>query len=420
MATRLLSNHPVQETRANQRNWRTALGWWVVAGALGVLIRYQLVYPVAGLTYPFLLHAHSHVVLLGWTFNALFLALAATFGSGLRLSAYRKVWVGFQVAVLGMLLFFPTQGYATGSIVASTLHVFVSYYMVWCLWQDLRSDNSLSARLVRWGLFFFVLSTLGPYSVGILKARHLQETIWYPLSIYFYLHFLYNGWFIFGCLALLFRWLENWELVPTKQVGNRFIRAMALSAMGTLALSALWTNPPGWLWLIGGGAALLQAGSGVWLLGWLWQKRSALCQQLEPQAFALARLAFLSLGLKLMLQLLSALPWATQLAYAQRNLVIAYLHLVFIGVITFFLLAWAFQQGYIRRSGLAIGLISLFFMLTESVLVTESLCQQGSSYVPHLGEWLLALSVGLWIGVLLLWVRQLPVHVYRSFSLFRR
>jgi hypothetical protein len=328
--------------------WKTALGWWVVAGAIGVLIRYQLVYPVAWLTYPFLIHAHSHVVLLGWTFNALFLALASAFGSPSFSAGYRRCWVGFQVSVLAMLLFFPVQGYAAGSIVASTLHVFISYYMTWCLWKDLRFDQRMSATLVRWGLFFLVLSTLGPYAVGILKARHLQETIWYPLSIFFYLHFLYNGWFVFGCLALLFRGLENRGLMPPKQVSYRFLLAMVLSAFGTLALSALWTTPPAWIWIVGGGSALLQGGAGVWLLAWLWQNRTVLGHHLLPQVNTVSRLVLLSFGLKIGLQLVSVLPWAVQWSYVQRHIVIAYLHLVFIGIISFFLLAWAIQQGYIR------------------------------------------------------------------------
>lgn len=394
-------------TDSDQQNWKMALGWWVVAGAVGVLIRYQLLFPVAGLTYPFLLHAHSHVVLLGWTFNALFLALVSTFGAGARSWSYRKIWVGFQFSILGMLVFFPVQGYATGSIVASTGHVFVSYFMAWCLWQDIRVDKRLSAKLLRWALFFLVLSSLGPYAVGILKVRHLQETIWYPLSIYFYLHFLYNGWFVFGCLALVFRWLENWALMPTKQMGNWFVTALSLSVFGTLALSALWTDPAGWVWLIGGLSALLQGSVGGWLLWWLWQKKADLTGQLKPHAYAFARLALLSIGLKLILQLLSALPWAAQLAFAQRNLVIAYLHLVFIGVISFFLLAWASQKGAVRCSETAFWLIVLFFLLTESCLVAESIVQTLGSYIPYFGASMLVLSVGLWLGVFLIWLRQL-------------
>ncbi|WP_461127950.1 hypothetical protein [Spirosoma aerophilum] len=51
-----------------------------------------------------------------------------------------------------------------------------------------------------------------------------------------------------------------------------------------------------------------------------------------------------------------------------------------------------------------IYLISLFFILTESVLVADSLWQQSDSYLPHSSDWLLLLSV----GVLLLWLKQRP------------
>ena len=48
MAIRLLSEHSAQETLTNQRNWRTALGWWVVAGAMvgnGFLVYSPVFYP---------------------------------------------------------------------------------------------------------------------------------------------------------------------------------------------------------------------------------------------------------------------------------------------------------------------------------------------------------------------------------------
>jgi hypothetical protein len=388
-------------------NWKTALGWWVVAGALGVLLRYQLLYPVPALTYPFLLHAHSHVVLLGWAFNALFLALTTVFVPPGWLAGHRWIWVGFQVAVLGMLVFFPLQGYATGSIVFSTLHVFVSYAMAWKLWRAIRSDQSLSASLVRWALFFLVLSTLGPYAVGMLKAQHLQDTFWYPLAIYFYLHFLYNGWFMFGCLALVFRWLEGWGLLSVRSVGDRFITLFAVSCLGTWGLSALWIDPPRWVWWLAGASALVQAMAGAWLIGWLWQQSGALRRRLRPNVRWLLGITLVSFCVKLTLQLLSATPWAAEWAYGQRHLVIAYLHLVFIGVVSFYLLAWALQQRQIRWTAAGMGTLVIGFILTESGLVAESVLQRFGRFLPYFGEAMLVVSAGLWFGVLLVWLRQL-------------
>lgn len=390
---------------AFRRGWTVALGWFVVAGAVGVLLRAMLVWPLPALTYPFLLHAHSHVVLLGWGFNALFLALPTAFPLP-HLRPYRRLWWVFQVAVLGMLVFFPVQGYAAGSIAFSTLHVFASYGLAWRLRADLRPDRSLAAGLLRWGLFFLVLSTLGPYALGVLKARQLHETAWYNLAIYFYLHFLYNGWFVFGCLALLFRWLDGHGLVPPERARRRFLRAFVVSAFGTVLLSALWAQPPAWVWVLGGVAGLLQAAAGGWLVGWLWRQRGAFRRGLPPTAAALLALALVGFGLKLALQALSALPWAAEWAYAQRHLVVAYLHLVFIGVVTFFLLAWSIQHGALRASRVGLGLLVAGFGLSETALVAESLAQAGGGSLPHFGEVLLGLSVGMWGGVAVLWGRQ--------------
>ncbi len=386
------------------RFWRLTLGWFVVAGAMGVLLRAMLVGYLPGLTYPFLVHAHSHVVLLGWLFNALLLSLLAEFGPENFTPGYRRLWWGFQVAVLGMLLFFPVQGYAAGSILFSTLHVFLSYALAWKLRADLRTDASLSARLLRWGLVFLVLSTLGPYAVGALKARGMQETPWYPMSIYFYLHFLYNGWFQFGVLALAVRGLERAGRGFAEPTGGRVLGALVASCFGTFGLSALWAGPPGWVWVLSGAAALLQAGAVGALLRKFRQHRALWSAPHTPWAGRLVALAGVAFGLKIALQVLSALPWAAAWAYAQRHLVIAYLHLVFIGVLTFFLLGLAFRRGALRPLGL--GLLVVGFGGSEAALVLQSLVQAGGGSLPYFGEGLLGLSVGMWVGVALLWGRQ--------------
>lgn len=393
---------------AIQRQWITALGWFVVAGGLGVLLRTLMVWPQPGLTYPYILHAHSHVVLLGWVFNALFTSLLTTFFSVNRFPAYNRLWLGFQLSLTGMLVFFPIQGYAAGSIVFSTLHVFLSYGMGWLMWKDLKpSGNMLSARLLRWGLVFLTISTLGPYLLGFLKARHLETSIWYNLSVYYYLHFLYNGWFIFGCLALVVRWLEQWKLMPSAQTEKRLLAALVVSAIGSFSLSALWAQPPGWVWLLGAFSAGLQLVAGGWLLVWLWRHRQSIRQRLSGWAWQLAMLAWVGSALKITLQAFSAIPYVVQWSYEQRHVVIAYLHLVFIGVISLFLLSKAIHERWIKASSTGLWLFLTFFTLSELVLVTEVLLNRfADSYLPYFAGWALAGAIGLWLSLGILFVRQ--------------
>ncbi|GAB3162955.1 hypothetical protein GCM10027291_01680 [Telluribacter humicola] len=385
-----------------------ALGWWVLAGGLGVLLRYMMVGPATCFDYTYLLHAHSHVVLLGWACNALYLGLVASFLPAQRSSSYRWMWIGFQIAVAGMLVFFPIQGYAAGSIAFSTVHVLLTYWMSVRLWRDLRGQKSLSVGLLRWGIIFLVLSTIGPYFLGYFKANQMQHTIWYNLSIYYYLHFLYNGWFQFGCLALLFRWFENREIVLSVPGSTLFLRAMVVAVFGTLALSALWTSPPAWIWIVGALSAIIQTIAGGWLICFVWQFRKRIIQQLQPIAALLAGLAIISFALKIFLQLFSVLPWAVQFSSQQRPIVIAYLHLVFIGFISFFLMAWAVQYKRLVLSRRVLRWFVFFFTVSELLLVVPALLvTTGFGFMPYYYESLLVVSVGLWMGVLVIWVKQL-------------
>ena len=47
----------------------------------------------------------------------------------------RLFWVT-QLAVVGMMIDFPAQGYAFVSILFSTLHIFCSYYFCYLIWKD--------------------------------------------------------------------------------------------------------------------------------------------------------------------------------------------------------------------------------------------------------------------------------------------
>lgn len=377
-----------------------------------------MLWPIESVNYMYWLHAHSHVMLLGWAFNVLLAGVWAEFLSADRARTYHRWWVGLQISVMGMLVFFPIQGYAAGSIAFSTLHVWLSYGVGIKLWRDLREDRMLSAVLLRWGIGLLFLSTLGPYTVGILKAKGLAQTDWYNLAIYFYLHFLYNGWFVFGVLALLLRQLERWNLPLPTRAGRLWLVAWVISCLSSYSLSALWANPPMGVWELGFFSGGLQLIAGGWLAGWLWQQRVVFRQQLSPWAFALYRLAWLAFVGKIGLQALSAFPWAADWAYVQRPIVIAYLHLVFIGVVSFFLIGKAIQDGYLAVSSMGLKAFIGFFTALEILLVAEPLLNRfADTSFPYYYPGLWLVSVGLWLSSLALLIAQFQLPSVTQSSL---
>ena len=83
-------------------------------------------------------------------------------------------------------------------------------------------------------------------------------------------------------------------------------------------------------------------------------------------------LVALAFALKLILQITSAFPAIAQMAYEHRTIVIAYLHLVLIGVISFLLFAWYSERNLFETfTDLVIRCFGVCFVLMELILTTS-------------------------------------------------
>ena len=172
----------------------------IIAALIGLLLRSYFVWPQA-FNFRFMLHAHSHAMLLAWLLGALILIIYQQWE--IKLSQSTKIlFNGLALSVVGMLCSFPFQGYAAISISFSTLHLWLSYALFYRLFRALKNRGP-SAKLLRTGILLFYLSSLGPYCLGPLMANEMQSSPWYDQAIYFYLHFLYNGSFFFFLKGIL-------------------------------------------------------------------------------------------------------------------------------------------------------------------------------------------------------------------------
>ncbi|MFH1499816.1 MAG: hypothetical protein ABII82_18545 [Verrucomicrobiota bacterium] len=380
---------PSSPARFSRRVFAVALGFLLVVAVLGTLLRLHAVVPLTGFAYSNILHAHSHVAFLGWVFNAFFALALTHFIPPVDRRGYLRLFVVLQVAVVGMLVAYPVQGYGAVSIAFSSLHMVGSGVFAWKLWRSNTASPAASGHLGA-ALLFLVVSGLGPLALGPLAAAGLRDTPAYQLSIYFYLHCQYNGWFLFFLQAVLFQ-----SFTPANpDAARRALWWLAAGAVLTLAQSALWLHPPGWVYVIaalGGGAQLVGCvhllralrGSGALFTG---------------MARALAVLALGGFLLKHILQAASALSVLSHLVN-HRFTVIAFLHLVFLGVVAPAIFAWALRHGWLRATPLAHAGPGLFVgasLVNEVLLIAAPL---GAFYSPHA---LLLASLGMTAGAALL------------------
>jgi hypothetical protein len=335
----------------------------LVLGLAGVVLRF---YPFT--SFPFLyknfLHGHSHFAFGGWVFPAI-IALYLKHFPQLVVKISCRNWSRLSVLVLvsayAMLVLFPIQGYKPLSIVFSTLSTLAGFWFAGNVLISLRYETPKpSTRFLKWAVIYLLLSSLGPFATGPLVAMGKQGSVLYFDAVYFYLHFQYNGFFTFAILSLLYAKLEQHGAAVN---GTVAWKAFNLACIPAFALSVLWSKPSMVFNYVGAVAALLQVFGFVLIFKDLLSARAVFNLNL------FARIAIGAFAFKLLLQLFSAIPYVAELAYQQRNLVIAYLHLVLVGFVSMFILGDVYSgmiSGSLKK---AIVSFVFFFALTEVLLL---------------------------------------------------
>lgn len=187
---------------------------FLVAAIIGVLLRYAFVEEIPGFHFRKFLYAHSHVAMLGWLFQGFFAVLLPyLYPTGVPGVLHRLFWLS-QAMVLGMLVAFPIVGYTSWAIGFASAHILVSYGFVWLIWKALgqhRYNWMLGVLFIRTALALMVLSTLSLWAIGPIMALGMREHEIFYLAVQWFLHFQFNGWFLFMALGLWFV-----QLSPTR------------------------------------------------------------------------------------------------------------------------------------------------------------------------------------------------------------
>ena len=315
-----------------------------------------------------LLHGHSHFAFGGWLMPMMLWMILQYFPSlaeRIRFFHWRNIAFTLIVSAWGMLLSFPVQGYGLISIFFSTLSVAAGFYLAIVLFPHLKKNGSISVLFLKWGLIYFCLSSVGAFATGPIMILGGQGGWLYYDSVYFYLHFQSNGWLVFVVMAVLYRLMEINNLKP----GRKSFYLFNLTVVPAFFLSTLWHHPHGVFYWIGGLASLMQLAGLLILL-----KDYILLKEKESFVKWILGLVMVALVVKCFLQLLSANPLVADLAYQHRNLIIAYLHLVLLGLVSLFVMAMvvkAFRVDQLFKR----SLVMFFggFVITEIILVANGL-----------------------------------------------
>ncbi len=394
----------------SSRNWiRSAVYYLLVTAVLGLFLRYAFVGNLPDwFHYKNIQHAHSHVGMLGWLSASFYALMMLLFD--LKKKIYRQLFWGLQGSVLGMLLSFPVQGYGAVSIFFSTIFMLLTYVFIWNAYPDLRAQaqnltsrsKNTAVKFACSALFFLGLSTTGVWALGAVMAMGARGSAWYYGAVQFFLHFQFNGWFIFSLFALTFRILDMKQIHFSDRDAGNLYRYLVISCFFTFALSITWSTPENFLFWMNTFGVVVQAIALIYFIRVLKDIRQHAFQIFERWLFGIWGIAFFGLGLKILIQTLVAIPHLAVVSYTIRNFVVGFIHLLMLGSLSIFLFGVFRFLGYpISRAGIIVFAIGV--LLTEVLLFGQGLLLWFElGFIPYYDQYLFYASVIIFIGAVFL------------------
>ncbi|CAM1369674.1 hypothetical protein [Tenacibaculum xiamenense] len=349
---------------------KIALVYFLLIAILGVLLRFSSVLYV-NFNYRHIVHAHSHVALLGWGYTGIMLLVYhLLLKNEVIKKKYQLVFGITQISIIGMLVTFPITGYAPYSILFSTLFIIASYFFSYLVFKytPIALKKTYYYKCIRIALWYMIISSIGPWALGIIMNTLGATSSWYRNAIYFYLHFQYNGWFILGLFGILFYIFERLNIRISSKVFELFFNLFNLGVLFSFAISILWMKLHIAVNIIGGLGAILQIVAFGFLI-----KEAKRAIKVKKVSFSnifylLLKILIITFVIKLLLQFIGVFPYFSKIISSNIDFVIGYLHWVFLGVVSLALLGFFQFFNMIKLNRFSVLLYLLAFVITEGLI----------------------------------------------------
>jgi hypothetical protein len=378
----------------------------LIVAATGVWMRTMPFLPDLGLPFEHLRHAHSHLAFLGWVYSAFLLAFSAAFlpTGTFEKPRFQQIFWLTQLSACCMFAAFLGQGYGPVSIGFLTLHTLLAYLFFGYFLKNARLPGGKASTLFALGaIFSFIFSSFGPFAIPFITVLGDGNPVHLKMAVHFYLHFHYNGWFVFGLLALLFKTLENESVAFPFRLAKWQFRLMLTGLFPAYFLMVPFFEMPEF------GTSIVKAGVVAQWIGMcifaavILSNRAMMLRVLRTPLKFLLGFSLTVLFLKFTVEMLTVFPVVFNLAKSANHfLTVGWLHLLFLGSITPFLWwffakkGWGKWTGAITKTGTGVFLTG--FVFTELLLFATGL----GYVIPSLPQWLLAFASLILGGIILL------------------
>ncbi len=378
----------------------------LIVATLGLLLRYKIAFYLPFIHQKDVLHSHSHFAFAGWITQTLMVLLIQNLGTtnSDALLKKRYDWLLYAncITAYGMLIAFFIQGYGLYSIIFSTLSIFVSYFFAVQYWKDLNklAEKKASHLWIKAALAFSVISSLGAFCLAYMMANKMMIQNWQLASVYFFLHFQYNGWFLFAGMGLM---VSKLAFLKSNEQNLKWAFYLFGSAcVPAYLLSVLWLQIPLIIYFLVVLAVIAQLVGWVILLKIFVKNKTYIKAQFSKYGRLLLLLSAVAFTIKLLLQAGSVHPALSQLSYGFRPIIIGYLHLVLLAITSIFIIGYivSFQLITItKKTMIGISIFVVGVLLNEILLMLQGVAALSYNTIPYIDTLLFTTALILFIGI---------------------
>lgn len=375
-----------------------------IVSVVGVMMRYNMIFSLPGFNHKFMQESHSHFAFYGWVSASIFLFVTKYLSkncTNVDLTKYQYLMISNQIGSYGMLVTFLYKGYYSFSIVFASIALLTGFAYFIFLLKDTKGVSFPEIIWIKTGAFFATFSAIGIFGLSYFSSKKEEFEILFRASTYFYLHYQYNGFFLFSCMGLFLISLKDLGIHIPKKLNKNIFYLLFLGCFFGYGLSILWIKMSplfyGFFTLI---SVIQLIGAFLFLF---WIKKTNICKRqnfIQKLLLCVFGFAFI---LKFILQSLSVIPSLGIFAFSNINIVIAYLHLVLLMGVSLFLV-WRILQNRMIKLNIVLKfsvLLMIFGIIcNEFILALSGIFS--IFYIPFLSSkyWLLFASVVIMISIL--------------------
>ncbi len=373
-----------------------------IVAILGVLMRSKMIFDLPWIDYNRLVDTHGHFAFSGWVTLALLTLMVYEFpGSLFNKRIYQFLLGAILICSWAILLTSPFESCKSISEYVSTIYIVVTYIFSGVFIKDiLKTSASRTVKLLSVSaLVCLVLSSIGPFMLAYLFSIKSLNAILYRDALFGYLHLQYNGFFSLAVFALIYNKVVSNTLEKARKSIHRFAVLLCFSVVPSMFLTFLWHETSLVFHFISAIGCILL----VLTLAWFFISAPLLVREFKMIKSNIRYMALLSISaflVKIFLQSLTYIDSINILVFGNRPMIMCFLHLVFLGFVTLFIIAYFAQKGFLDTKSPFTRFSLLVFtgavVLNEILLMMQGLGNMfiaGSAYF----------SWYLWIaGILLL------------------